>query len=117
MAENDNSCSINSSGAASDPVGAACELLSLIRTHADETERGRKLATPVVEALCRCSARPRARNGDLVSPLRLRCAGVSMPNLQIVPATERDVPVISGVRSLWQESMEKPCSHGFYGTT
>jgi indole-3-acetate monooxygenase len=53
MAENDNSRSIDLSVAASDPVGAACELLQLIRTHADETERGRKLATPVVEALRR----------------------------------------------------------------
>ena len=53
MAENDNRRSINLSVAACDPVGAACELLQLIRTHADETERGRKLATPVVEALRR----------------------------------------------------------------
>lgn len=34
-----------------DPVPAARELQPLIRAHADETERGRRLATPVVDAL------------------------------------------------------------------
>src|SRR5271155_5603760 len=36
---------------AQDPVAVARELLPLIRKHADETERERKLAAPVVEAL------------------------------------------------------------------
>ena len=34
-----------------DAVAAARELLPLIREHADETERARKLAAPVVEAI------------------------------------------------------------------
>jgi alkylation response protein AidB-like acyl-CoA dehydrogenase len=34
-----------------DPVAAAHELTLLIRAHADETERGRRLAAPVVDAL------------------------------------------------------------------
>ena len=41
-----------SAGTASvDPVAAAMELTPLIRSHADETERGRRLAPPVVNAL------------------------------------------------------------------
>lgn len=34
-----------------DPVAAARELTPLIRAYADETERGRRLAAPVVDAL------------------------------------------------------------------
>lgn len=34
-----------------DPVVSASELIALIRAHADETERGRRLAAPVVDAL------------------------------------------------------------------
>ena len=34
-----------------DPVVSAKELTALIRAHADETERGRRLAAPVVDAL------------------------------------------------------------------
>jgi len=34
-----------------DPLAAACELTPLIRAHADETERARRLAAPVVDAL------------------------------------------------------------------
>ena len=34
-----------------DPLAAAYELTSLIRAHADETERARRLAAPVVDAL------------------------------------------------------------------
>ncbi len=34
-----------------DPTAAARDLLPLIRAHADETERGRKLAAPVLDAL------------------------------------------------------------------
>ena len=34
-----------------DPVGVALELLPLIRAHADETERERRLAAPVVDAM------------------------------------------------------------------
>jgi alkylation response protein AidB-like acyl-CoA dehydrogenase len=42
----------SSSGIASvDPVVSAKELTPLIRAHADETERGRRLAAPVVDAL------------------------------------------------------------------
>jgi indole-3-acetate monooxygenase len=37
--------------ASADPVAAALELTPLIRSHADETERGRRLAAPVVNAL------------------------------------------------------------------
>jgi alkylation response protein AidB-like acyl-CoA dehydrogenase len=36
---------------AADPVTAAFELTPLIRAHADETERARRLAAPVVNAL------------------------------------------------------------------
>jgi hypothetical protein len=34
-----------------DPIASAKELTPLIRAHADETERGRRLAAPVVDAL------------------------------------------------------------------
>src|ERR1700730_43058 len=34
-----------------DPIASAKELTPLIRSHADETERGRRLAAPVVDAL------------------------------------------------------------------
>ena len=34
-----------------DPIVSAQELTPLIRAHADETERGRRLAAPVVDAL------------------------------------------------------------------
>jgi len=39
------------SGASFDAVAAARSLQPMIRTHADETERGRRLAAPVVDAL------------------------------------------------------------------
>jgi alkylation response protein AidB-like acyl-CoA dehydrogenase len=39
------------SRALADPVAAAHELTPLIRTYAEETERGRRLAAPVVDAL------------------------------------------------------------------
>ena len=42
--------SVNS-GVVADPVAAAHELTPLIRAYADETERGRRLASPVVDAL------------------------------------------------------------------
>jgi alkylation response protein AidB-like acyl-CoA dehydrogenase len=44
---------LTASGASFDAVAVARSLQSIIRTHADETERGRRLAAPVVDALRR----------------------------------------------------------------
>jgi indole-3-acetate monooxygenase len=50
MNDEDKVVSVNS-GVLADPVDAAHELTPLIRAYADETERGRRLASPVVDAL------------------------------------------------------------------
>jgi alkylation response protein AidB-like acyl-CoA dehydrogenase len=50
MNDEDKVASVNSRVLA-DPVAAAHELTPLIRAYADETERGRRLASPVVDAL------------------------------------------------------------------
>jgi indole-3-acetate monooxygenase len=42
---------LTATAASFDPVAVARSLQSIIRTHADETERGRRLAAPVVDAL------------------------------------------------------------------
>ena len=65
-----------------DPVGVALELLPLIRAHADETERERKLAAPVVDAM---------RAGGLFSmgvPAAL--GGLETPLAQVLRAIEED---------------------------
>jgi alkylation response protein AidB-like acyl-CoA dehydrogenase len=50
MSASSSTSQVNGSGS-SDPVAAAQSLTPLIRAHADETERERRLAAPVVEAL------------------------------------------------------------------
>jgi indole-3-acetate monooxygenase len=63
-----------------DPVGVALELLPLIRAHADETERERRLAAPVVDAM---------RAGGLFSmgvPAAL--GGLETPLAQVLRAIE-----------------------------
>ena len=51
MSEQTNKQASSSSIASRDPLVSAKELTPLIRAHADETERGRRLAAPVVDAL------------------------------------------------------------------
>ncbi len=51
MSDQENHQTPSASTASVDPVAAALELTPLIRAHADETERGRRLAAPVVNAL------------------------------------------------------------------
>src|SRR6516165_71604 len=51
MNERKNSQTSSSRVAGADPVVSAKELTPLIRAYADETERGRRLAAPVVDAL------------------------------------------------------------------
>lgn len=51
MGEYENLRNANAQSIATDPFVAACQLTSFIRAHADETERGRRLAAPVVERL------------------------------------------------------------------
>lgn len=51
MSEEQNHQNLNPAAVVADPVAAAHELTPLIRAHADETERGRRLAAPVVSAL------------------------------------------------------------------
>jgi indole-3-acetate monooxygenase len=51
MSEIDNSRDARARAGSFDPVDVARRLQPLIREHADETERGRRLAAPVVEAL------------------------------------------------------------------
>jgi alkylation response protein AidB-like acyl-CoA dehydrogenase len=51
MNEQENRHRLNPSGVLADPVASACKLTPLIRSNAAETERGRRLAAPVVEAL------------------------------------------------------------------
>jgi len=51
MSDQENHQTPSASTASVDPVAAALELTPLIRAHADETERDRRLAAPVVNAL------------------------------------------------------------------
>jgi alkylation response protein AidB-like acyl-CoA dehydrogenase len=51
MSDQESHQTASASTASVDPVAAAIELTPLIRGHADETERGRRLAAPVVNAL------------------------------------------------------------------
>jgi len=51
MGDHENRQRANTSIPLSDPVAAARELTPLIRAYADETERGRRLAAPVVSAI------------------------------------------------------------------
>jgi indole-3-acetate monooxygenase len=76
MSEIDNS----RAAGAFDPVAAARRLQPLIREHADETERGRRLAAPVVEAL--------RSSGLFMMGLASQMGGHETPILQALRAIE-----------------------------
>ncbi len=80
MSQIDSSRAVGANTASFDPVEAARRLQPVIRAHADETERGRRLAAPVVEAL---------RSGGLFAMgLAVAMGGTETPISQALRAIE-----------------------------
>jgi len=80
MGELENLHTVDASSAHADPVAAARQLLPLIRAHADETERGRKLAAPVVEVL--------RSSGLFAMGVPAALGGLETPIVQVLRAVE-----------------------------